>query len=154
MKAIIFDFNRTLYDADNKRLFPEVINILESLKSKYMLYLIGKGNEERKDLINSLGIEKYFERIIITEEKSINNFKEILNDLNYNPQEVYVIGDRIKSEIKIGNSFNMNTIWLKKGKFKNEIPLCKEEEPKYTITELTLDNIYKCLNPKKITKIT
>lgn len=52
MKAIIFDFGRTLYDRETDRVFPEAFEVLEKLSPKYKVALVSlapKGDlEERK----------------------------------------------------------------------------------------------------------
>ncbi len=52
------------------------------------------------------------------------------------PEEILVVGDRIKREITIGNRLGMKTAWFKNGKFKDELPESKDEEPTYTLTKL------------------
>jgi ribonucleotide monophosphatase NagD (HAD superfamily) len=47
-----------------------------------------------------------------------------------------VIGDRIKEEIRVGNSCGMATAWYRCGKFAQELPQQDIEEPKYIITNL------------------
>lgn len=46
------------------------------------------------------------------------------------------MGDRIMREIEIGNNLGMQTMWYKKGKFVDELPVVKTQEPNYIIQEL------------------
>ena len=48
----------------------------------------------------------------------------------------FVIGDRVRYEIKIGNILGFQTIWLKLGKFSVEKPQSNEEKPDFTILSL------------------
>jgi len=132
MKAVIFDFNRTLYDPDSKSLVKGAIASLHQLKkANYLLFLIGKGTSERADLINELGLSPYFEEIIVKEEKDLEDFQYLKNKY---PQAVfYVFGDRVRKEITFGNACGFKTIWFKNGKFATETPEAAEEIPWKTV---------------------
>jgi FMN phosphatase YigB (HAD superfamily) len=137
IQAVIIDFNRTLYDPDSAELEKEGIEILEYLKSKnYLLYLVARDNPKRRDLIKSLGIEKYFRKILIKQEKSEEDFLECLVDAKLPSKDFVVIGDRIKKEISIGNKLGMMTIWIRKGKFSQEKPGSVTEKPDQIIDKL------------------
>lgn len=117
-KAIIFDFMRTLYDADKSELFSNVPEILEYLKENYDLYLITRMETDRDSVVASTNIHRYFKKYSSVETKNAAHFKSITSDENYD--EIFVIGDRLNEEIRIGNFLSYKTIWLKKGKFSNE----------------------------------
>jgi FMN phosphatase YigB (HAD superfamily) len=133
--AIIFDFNRTLYDPDTGQLMKDALEILSTLKELgFKMFLIGKGAEERTTLIRDLGLEPFFDDIIVNDEKDINDFFKLKK---WHPgYEFYSVGDRIRKEIKYSNRAGCKTIWLKKGKFAFEEPIEADEEPWRTITEL------------------
>lgn len=137
---IIFDFNRTLFNPDEESLFDGALEILDYLSNKsFTLILLGKGDQKRRNKIKALHIEQYFSEIHIVEEKSLSQLEKIANQSG---SVVYSIGDRIKKEIKLGNQFGFITIWFKNGKFSEEVPESKEEEPNHTIsTLLELKNI-------------
>lgn len=131
-KIIIFDFNRTLYDPEQERIMPEALTILEYLSSKnYELILVSRAVQNRKVLINKLGITPYFNKIIIANNKSLKLFNKIIG-----AKPTVIIGDRVKTEITLGNQLGATTIWFKNGKFKDEIPNNNMEKPNYIITNL------------------
>ncbi len=134
MKAVILDFNRTLFDPDTNQLFPESFSLLQELKNKnFDLALISIGAENREEQIKP--ISSFFKIIKIVKEKNAKDFLEIVQELKSSPQEFLVIGDRVRGEIKIGNSLGMKTIWIRWGKFSSELPLLGEEP------DLTLNNL-------------
>lgn len=53
-----------------------------------------------------------------------------------NPKLTMVVGDRVRSEIEIGNKLRTITIWVKQGRFCEETPLSKFQEPKFIINSL------------------
>lgn len=143
IKGIIFDFNRTLFDPEKKQLFKGVINILEKLSKSYKLALISSGSQKRGKIISNLGLEKYFTKVLVISEKKQKYFQNCAKTLNCKFNEVLVVGDRVKSEIKTVNSSGMISVWLKKGKFASELPKTLEEKPNFII--LSLSGITKIL---------
>jgi FMN phosphatase YigB (HAD superfamily) len=133
-KAIIFDFNRTLYDPDSRALFEGVHDLLETLNRHYHLFLMGKGSIDRQNLITELGLGPYFEDIVVKEEKYLEDFEFLRS--KHPAAEYYSVGDRIKKEIKFSNLNGMKTIWFKNGKFAGEGPDLEIEQPWKTITNL------------------
>ncbi|MCL5419612.1 MAG: HAD hydrolase-like protein [Candidatus Marsarchaeota archaeon] len=146
IKGIIFDFNRTLYDPDTGQLVDGATTLLKSLHGKgYLLCLISKKSVEgRKEQITSLGLDRYFIKILIIEGNKLEaHFMECLKAMALSAAEVAVVGDRINEEILLGNKIGMRTIWYKSGKFAAEAPKEAVQEPDYTITDL--QNVPTCL---------
>lgn len=136
-KIIIFDFNRTLYDPDNDRLMCDARFVLRTLiRRGFLLYLVSRAGQSRKELIEGLGIGQYFSRIIIAKEKSKKDFQKIIAGGAIDLDLSFVVGDRVKQEIRIGNLLGMQTAWVKAGKFANEKPRKKIEQPTYTVRVL------------------
>ncbi|MBU0766463.1 HAD hydrolase-like protein [Patescibacteria group bacterium] len=135
MKAIIFDFNRTIYDPESGSLHNGSLECLKSLSEKHTLFLVAKGGEDRKQLIQSLDIEEFFRAISVQEEKNIEQFQECEKMLDADTNW-FVVGDRTRKEIKYGNLCGMTTIWFKNGKFAEEAPQNQDEDPNFTIAQL------------------
>lgn len=136
IKAIIFDFNRTLFDPVEEALFDGVEDLLANLKERYWLGLISLGGRERRAQIDKLRLGSYFEKIIIALEKKAQNFEDFCQKLNIQPEEVLVVGDRVRSEIMLANQLGMVTVWLKKGIFASVFPANKDEKPDFIINSL------------------
>lgn len=136
-KMVIFDFNRTIYDPEKKRLLPKVRFVLRILiKRGFSLYLVSRAENSRRKLIKSLDLQKYFRQIITCQEKGLEDFKKIANRRTIDQQNSFVIGDRVKEEIRFGNFLGLKTVWLKVGKFSEEKPKLKIEIPKFTVERL------------------
>ena len=136
MKNIIFDWKRTLYDPDKKELISGAGTLLKYLKSKNIhLVLIGKGGDDMHEEVSRLEVGKYFDKIIFAEgEKDLQIFtKFIFKD---NPKSTVIIGDRVRSELEIGNKLGATTIWVKQGKFADELPETKNQKPDFTVSSL------------------
>lgn len=138
-KIMIFDFNRTIYDPDTEQLFPDTEQVLTALLDQgYSLILISFAPEEdpRRKLIERLGLNNFFSTIIYTPNKCENDFLSPMNIEQADPTKSYVVGDRVRSEIRIGNKLGLTTIWLRAGRFKNELPQKEEDEPTFVIKNL------------------
>ena len=135
-KIIIFDFNRTLYDPDGKALVPGALSVLKKLRKRsFVLYLISHAAPSREHLITALGLDQLFSKIIISYGKRIGDFRNII-DKNTSLDQSFVVGDRIRKEITIGNRLGMRTVWLKSGKFEGEEPRNENERPDFIIEKI------------------
>ena len=146
MYTIIFDWKRTLYDPESKTLIQDSLQLLKFLKQKKInIILIGKGGSEMNQEVERLKIRKYFTTIIFQEgQKDENLFSPFISKMN--PKLTIIIGDRVRSELEIGNELRTITIWVKQGKFSVEKPLNKNQKPTYTVDSLI--TLKKLLNNK------
>lgn len=137
IKGIIFDFRRTLYIPEIDAVPKENLDLLKELNLKYAIISVSPLYEIEPYLDTSL-----FEFIFSVDKKTASMFERIINNMNLEKDEVLVVGDRIKSEILGANKAGLKTVWLKQGKFADELPDYDEEQPNYTITSLNeLKNI-------------
>lgn len=136
MYTIIFDWKRTLYNPESKKLMPGTLKILKFLTTKCLkVILIGKGGTDMYQEVKRLKVEKYFSKIIFQEgKKDLKTFNQFVSIKN--PKLTIVIGDRVRSEIEIGNTLKTTTIWIKNGKFSEELPLNKIQNPTFTLDSL------------------
>lgn len=132
--TIIFDWKRTLFNPDTQQLLPNTKKVMASLHRQHMnLVLIGKGDPSLADDVQRLGLSSYFSDVLFTgNKKDIIMFAPFVK----NPKQTYVVGDRVRGEIKIGNQLGAITIWIKQGKFAHELPLAADEIPQITIRRI------------------
>lgn len=134
---IIFDWKRTLYDPDNKSLIEGAVNLLEFIKNKNIpMVLAGKGGEDMQQEVSRLGMKKYFKEIIFAEGEKDPEVFQLLITKDDN-KKTFFIGDRVRSELEIGNKLGATTIWVKQGKFAREEPITEIQYPNYTVSSLT-----------------
>ena len=131
-RIVIFDFYRTIYNPDSSSLVQGANEILEELKSRgYRLFLLSYGEWGRQSLIEDLGIADRFEKILVTTQKTEQEFQELLRGVP-GSKEVFVVGDRIRGEIKIGRKLGFTTIWVR---LEDEL-LGEEPEPDFAVRNL------------------
>lgn len=125
---------RTLYDPDSSELVPGAYKLLEYCSRKHDCYLVSHKEGQRENLFRKLDIEKFFIEIKLVDRKDIPSFRNLVGTKKY--EVVYILGDRINGEIRIGNKLKFTTIWFRFGKFMNEMPKNVGEEPDYVVTNL------------------
>lgn len=136
-KIIVFDFNRTIYNPETGRLAPSARFVLQTLLQRgFTLYLISRAGQSKKQIIDKFGLRKYFDHILLVREKNKESFKRLVNLKLVIHESSFVIGDRVREEIAIGNILSLQTIWVRIGKFSDELPQKKIEQPKYIINAL------------------
>jgi len=135
--AVIFDFNRTIYDPETQSTVPGATELLDTLRDRHVpLYLISKADESRPQLLEELGLSRHFAETFFVERKDPVLFLEIARRANVHPKETYVIGDYLHKEIRCGNQCGMRTIWLKRGKFADLEPESEADRPWQTVGEM------------------
>lgn len=136
INSVIFDWKRTLYDPDNDVLIDGTIVLLNYLKkNKIQLILIGKGGPEMHDAVSRLKVKNYFSEIIFQEgKKTKEQFMKFIDPVE--SKNTIFIGDRVKSELLLGNQLGATTIWVQSGKFADELPAEKVEQPSYIVKDL------------------
>lgn len=139
VKAVVFDYSNTLEDIETGKLYPEVHSLLKDLKNKGLkLAVVSRASNlsERLAKFEKLSLKDYFDVLDIVLAGSSKKFNHILEKLKVEAKEVLVVGDRVKSEILEGNKIGAVTVWIRRGRFMDEMPENDLEKPDYTILSL------------------
>jgi ribonucleotide monophosphatase NagD (HAD superfamily) len=134
--AIIFDWKGTLYNSTDKKLIEGALEILNYFaRLNVRMFLVGKGGIDMHEEVQRLDVKKYFQEVMFVDgTKTPDLFIKYID--NGNPKSTIVIGDRIKSELKVGNSIWATTIWVRQGKFASEEPENDQEKPTHVVNNL------------------
>lgn len=144
IKAIIFDWGRTLFDSEAKELYPESESVLEFCHSRGLRLacaslVSGQANatlDERKNQIENSVLRKFFEFVYVTDINKDIILAEIVAKLNLPREEILIVDDRTLRGIKYGNHNGHPTVWFQNGRFANELPNDETGTPTYTIQNL------------------
>lgn len=136
MKAAILDFSRTLWDPDKKVLVEGTAELLDLLKEHEVKLALISATQEEARWEELKPIKQYFSVVKVIPKKSRELFEELVQGFGVAASEVLVIGDKIAAEIVLGKQLGMQTIWLRRGKHANTLPLTSEEEPHFTFFSL------------------
>lgn len=151
IKAIIFDWGRTLYDVDIKKEISDSEDVLSYCKQKgYRICvaslarpLTGDNVEERRKQIENSSLDRYLDMIEVSDAKEKDEMlNNLVQKLNLSKEEILFVDDRVVKSIKYGNRNGYPTVWLKSGPFANELPNSETGTPTFTIEKLSdLKNI-------------
>lgn len=132
-KLIVCDWNRTLYNPESQKLYDDASSFLESLGS-HTLILVSALEASTGDSFKENKIDKFFQETFIGKEKNSALFADLRKQ--YPDLEPWVIGDRITSEITLGNENGFKTIRILRGKFREQNPENEMQKPQYTVETL------------------
>jgi len=129
-------------EVEDIKLYPRVLPMLKKLRKKGLkLVLITSGIYERQwKKIKILKLEKEFDLIYVHDfEKDVSKFgkfKKAMDNFGLKPRNIVVVGDKVSSEIRMGNRLGATTVRLLKGRFSKMKPRNELEEPDYTINNI------------------
>jgi len=117
-------------------LFPGAHETLTYLSAKYPLYLISNGFKESQDTkINTTGIGKYFQHMVISELVGVNKpdkaiFQHALDVAGAAKETSLMIGDSLEADVMGALNFGMDAIYF------NPMGLEKPDDVPVQITRL------------------
>lgn len=134
IKVLIYDIDDTLIPSNEIKLKKETINLINKLKKDFKIILLTNSPSFRSNKIKKqLDVDCY--------SLSMKPLKYNLNKImkNYDKKDVVLIGDRLLTDIKLANNYNImsilvdpitnhNFILVKIMKILKEEPLYKELE--------------------------
>lgn len=134
--SIIFDWKQTLYDPDSGRLIAGTEDVLRYLQGRNVtVYLIGKGADDMYDEVVRLKVKPYFEDILfVSTEKRPHHFKKFVHKSI--PAKTLIVGDKLNSEIEVGNLLGATTIQVRQGKFASDLPENQAQNPDIIVNSL------------------
>ncbi len=144
IKAIIFDWGRTLFDSTTKKEFTDADDILAWCKDRgYRMACASLVSvhanatlEERRHQIENSPLRGYFEFVEVTDQDKDMILDSLVAKLAVPRNEIAIIDDRTLRGIRYGNKRGHPTIWFQNGKFADEIPTDDTGVPTHTIHSL------------------
>lgn len=94
-------------------LVEHVEEVLSGLQKNHTLYMFTKGDLEiQSRKVEQLDLARFFERVVITPDKTVETFRELIDELKLNPSQTYMIGDSIRSDINPSLRVGMSAIYI------------------------------------------
>ena len=123
-------------------LMPDAREILQSLQSKYPLFLVTAGNPvTQRKKISLCEIEDHFTELIFVDGTTIANkgmaFSYLIAKHLFTPQQVLCVGNRVDQEIAEGKKLGCSTCLIKYGEYFHLQPENSWEMPDFQISQLT-----------------
>lgn len=139
------------WNSDDEFVYPEAEECLRKLSEKYKIGIIANqifGSEER---LEKIGLLKYINLVVASAEEGVAKpdlriFEIALSKADCKAEEAVMVGDRLDNDIVPANKIGMKTVWIKQGLGGLAVPLTQEEQPNFTISNLSelcaLEDIY------------
>ncbi len=144
IKAVIFDWGRTLHDPTAGALFPEATPVIAHVARSYRLAIVSLVTRDdytaqvarRGDLLRDAGLATSFAAVLFAPNDKDGLYERALAELDLRATDVALVDDRMEAGIRWGNHRGAMTIWLRRGKFAHERPTSETGLPTYTIDTL------------------
>lgn len=143
IRAIVFDWGRTLYDSETADFFPAVPDLLADLSGRYKLAIVSlvSGDYDtrlaaRQSALREADLARFFSIVRFVPLDKEAAYEETLVAFDVRGDEVAIVDDRASRGIAWGNRRGATTIWLRRGRFADELPDRETGEPTHTITEI------------------
>ncbi len=95
------------------QLLAGVKETLDYLLPRHELMLLTKGAvEEQKLKVERSGIEQYFSRVTIVEEKNVATYQELVEELQVEPTLTWMIGNSPRSDINPALAVGLNAVYI------------------------------------------
>lgn len=107
-KTIIWDWRSTLYDPNTEQLYPWVMDFLKEIRIDNILVSWAASPANRKEMIKSFRISKYFSKIIVTGTNKREEFERLFDLEGIDPESTIVVGDNMNDEIALANDLGVD----------------------------------------------
>ncbi len=95
------------------QLLDGVKETLDYLAPRHDLFLLTKGEvEEQKLKVEQSGIEEYFRQVVIVEEKDVATYHRIVEELQLDPQQTWMVGNSPRSDINPALAAGLNAVFI------------------------------------------
>jgi putative hydrolase of the HAD superfamily len=102
---------RGIHDRDEMEILPGVEETLAALSRDFRLILVTKGDHiEQLRKVERSGLGRYFERVEVLPEKDERAYRRLVERLDLNPSETWMIGNSPKSDINPALAAGLNAI--------------------------------------------
>ena len=122
-------------------LYPGADAVLEELAGEYTLALAGNAPAEIVDVLDDLGVLRWFRHTDVSGSLGIKKpderfFRTILDRAGFAPPEAIMIGDRLDNDIIPAKKLGLRTVWMRQGRYAALEPRVPDEFPDETISNL------------------
>jgi putative hydrolase of the HAD superfamily len=95
------------------QLLDGVKETLDYLTPRHDLVLLTKGDiEEQKLKVERSGIEEYFKRVIIVQEKDVGTYYSVARGLQVDPKHTWMVGNSPRSDINPALAAGLNAVYI------------------------------------------
>lgn len=128
----------------NARLAPNCKSVLRRLAKRYHLILMSDSDglrEIKERRISKLGIEKYFDLIVLGDDVSATKpdkrfYDAVAKKLGIRLNEGVMIGDKPQIDLRLAKQLGMMTVWLRYGRWSERLGDVRYDYVDWTLKDL------------------
>lgn len=95
------------------QLLNGVKETLDYLSPRHDLVMLTRGDlEEQKLKVERSGIEGYFKRVVIVDDKDVATYRRITQELHFDPKRTWMIGNAPVSDINPALAAGLNAVYI------------------------------------------
>lgn len=95
------------------QLLEAVEETLDYLSARHDLILLTKGDREEQLLkVERSGVERFFRQVVVAHEKDVAMYKQVLSQLQLDPQDTWMIGNSPRSDINPALAAGLNAVYI------------------------------------------
>lgn len=133
------ELNRPLYDSIARQArqigeevfklpaieYPAVQPMLSKLSEHHKLYLWTQGDRDVQERrLKECHLAELFDgRVVVTEEKTASALRRQIKDWNLNPDETWMIGNSVESDINPAIAIGLHAVWIPHATWKEDVVL-------------------------------
>lgn len=130
------------YQSELETLYDDAKIVLEKLSQHFRLGIIANQSGNLSDRLRNWNIDKYFSTIISSADYGISKpderlFFEALQKSGCEACNAVMVGDRLDNDILPANKLGFQTVRIKQGFAKEQIPPSVQHQPTYEVNNLT-----------------
>jgi putative hydrolase of the HAD superfamily len=95
------------------QLLDGVKETLDYLSTRYDLVMLTKGDREEQELkVERSGIKHFFKQVVVVHEKDASIYQQVLNQLQFDPKNAWMIGNSPRSDINPALAAGLNAVYI------------------------------------------
>ncbi len=95
------------------QLLDGVKETLDYLYTRHDLVMLTKGDREEQELkVERSGIKHFFKRVVVVHEKDASIYRQVLNQLQFDPKDTWMIGNSPRSDINPALAVGLNAVYI------------------------------------------
>jgi len=95
------------------QLLDGVKETLDYLYTRHDLAMLTKGDREEQELkVERSGIKHFFKRVVVVHEKDASIYRQVLNQLQFDPKDTWMIGNSPRSDINPALAVGLNAVYI------------------------------------------
>lgn len=137
-----FGLTKTPWHTEDEKPYPEAENVLKVLSERgYKIGIIANQNLGTQSRLENWGLMKYTSIVVASAEEGVAKpgkeiFLRALSRAECQPENAFMIGDRLDNDIEPAKKLGMKTIWIRQGFSVYQQPMNEFQKADFVVDRL------------------